>query len=196
MQLSALADNLDALSLSLRSVNQPPLQLVLALARAHMAAGLESSTWHVSQPFEVCEVNNGELFWIVFHISAGHAVLLVLAHVRGSTLGEEMGGPAPYSPAPLTPVAVRPRIWRLQVSWGNASLSKQSSTRCMFQHCRLWWSVSVIYCLTIGALFECWDHLVPGLQLPAFNNSLSSSFFMNNLWLIKCRIMWTKPAKV
>lgn len=54
-------------------------------------------------------------------VSAGHAVLLVLAHVSGAALGEEMGGPAPHSAAALPHVAVHPGVWLLQVSSGTAA---------------------------------------------------------------------------
>lgn len=45
---------------------------------------------------------------IVLRASPGHTVLLILAHIAGASLGEEMGGPPPYSPAPLTPLTVQP----------------------------------------------------------------------------------------
>lgn len=41
--------------------------------------------------------------------------MLVLAHVTGAALGEEMGGPSPYPAAALTPVPVQPRFGLLQV---------------------------------------------------------------------------------
>lgn len=47
--------------------------------------------------------------------SAGHAVVLVLAHVTGAALGEEMGGPSPYPTAALAPVPLQPGFRLLQV---------------------------------------------------------------------------------
>lgn len=114
MQLSLLADNKEALSLSFEGSES-------ALARLACLCTHDSSSNRLltCQLFETCKVGNDKLFWIVFHTSAGHAVLLILAHVPWASLGEEMGGPAPYSTATLKAVAVHPRVWRLQVSCGT-----------------------------------------------------------------------------
>lgn len=41
--------------------------------------------------------------------------MLILAHVAGAALGEEMGGPSPHPPAALAPVPVHPGFGLLQV---------------------------------------------------------------------------------
>lgn len=61
--------------------------------------------------------------FIVFPASPGHAVLLILAHVTGAAVGEEMGGSAPYSAASLPPVAVHAGLRLLQVRCRTAATS-------------------------------------------------------------------------
>lgn len=41
--------------------------------------------------------------------------MLILAHLTGAALGEEMGGPSPYPAAALASVPVQPRFGLLQV---------------------------------------------------------------------------------
>lgn len=45
--------------------------------------------------------------------------MLVLAHVSGAALGEEMGGPSPHPAAALAPVPVQPGFGLLQVGGGQ-----------------------------------------------------------------------------